>query len=295
VAELLRQHLAHLENPALVPTPAPVLVPKKVESVVDAESHLPSPSRLEEKGTGGRGKTRRRWALAAAILLVLVGGLTLTEAAGVTNLRATVIGILQPSSPITDANNNGGKPDSGKAATPLDFPVGEVRTHVWPRRKAAYAVFSPDGRYYAATGVSGEESLGVPETLRVWELASGKLVVEVKGNLWAAFTPDSKCLLASGPDRRIHVWDLTTKQKIAQFGEDQNWMPPYSLSADGQQLLIGNSDWFVRLYDVAQGKEIAALKSEAKLCTPYFCPDGKHAITLDLGGTIRLWNLEKQQ
>ena len=39
---------------------------------------------------------RGRWAIAAAVLLVLVGSVSLTEATGVTNLRATVIRIFTP-------------------------------------------------------------------------------------------------------------------------------------------------------------------------------------------------------
>jgi WD40 repeat protein len=186
--------------------------------------------------------------------------------------------------------------EGGPAAvsTPPDWPVGEVRRHDWPGRKAAFAVFSPDGRYYAATGVSGEEPIA-PDTLRVWESAGGKLVMEVRGDLWAVFTPDSKRLIAPGPDKRIHVWDLATYKEVAQFGEDLGWTTSSSLSADGGRLLIAGLDGVVRLYDVAGGKELGRLEDGGKLCAPYFCPDGKHAVTSDLGGTVRLWNLEKRQ
>jgi hypothetical protein len=43
-----------------------------------------------------RSSTRRRLAIAAAVLVCCVAGLSLTEAAGVTNLRATVIRIFPP-------------------------------------------------------------------------------------------------------------------------------------------------------------------------------------------------------
>jgi WD40 repeat protein len=182
---------------------------------------------------------------------------------------------------------------AGKSSA-QDWPVGEVRRHHWGFRKAAFAVFSPDGRYYAATGVAGEEPL-IPDTLRVWDLASGKLVMEVRGDLWVTFTPDSKWLVAPGPDKRIHVWDLATTKEVAQFGDHLTWTQPSALSADGRQILVADVAGNVRLYDVPKGKEIGRLECDAKLCTPYFCPDGKRAVTSDLGGTIRLWNLEKRQ
>ena len=39
---------------------------------------------------------QRRWVVTAAILLLVLAGLSLTEASGVTNLRATVIRVLTP-------------------------------------------------------------------------------------------------------------------------------------------------------------------------------------------------------
>lgn len=49
-------------------------------------------------GAGGEGRprSRRRWAIAAAVLLCFIGGLSLTEATGVTTIRATVIRIFTP-------------------------------------------------------------------------------------------------------------------------------------------------------------------------------------------------------
>src|SRR5262249_17811478 len=50
-------------------------------------------------GAGGEGRSRgrhRRWAVAAAVLVLLLCGLSLTEATGVTNLRATGIRIFTP-------------------------------------------------------------------------------------------------------------------------------------------------------------------------------------------------------
>src|SRR5262249_13266741 len=73
VANLLGRHLAHLEQPALAPMPTAVL--------------------------GARpptGRSRRRWALAASVLALVLGGLSLTEAGGVTNVRATLIRIFTP-------------------------------------------------------------------------------------------------------------------------------------------------------------------------------------------------------
>jgi hypothetical protein len=78
VAELLGQHLAHMQHPSLRP--------------------LPPPCR-PRKWTGGTGLFRvngRRWRIAAAVLALFLGGLSFSEAFGVTNFGATVIRIFTP-------------------------------------------------------------------------------------------------------------------------------------------------------------------------------------------------------
>ncbi len=85
VAELLKDHLAHLQHPSVVGP---------------AAGNVASPA---GKVTGGEGvifqraPRRRRWALAgAALLLCFVGGLGFAEGTGITNLRGTVIRIFTP-------------------------------------------------------------------------------------------------------------------------------------------------------------------------------------------------------
>src|SRR5439155_1002332 len=79
VAELLGRHLAHVQHPSVASAPVSPL----------------------GRGVGGEGRSharlpRRRLAIAAAVFLCFVAGLSLTEATGVTNLRATVIRIFTP-------------------------------------------------------------------------------------------------------------------------------------------------------------------------------------------------------
>jgi hypothetical protein len=75
VAELLGRHLAQVQHPSVMGQVA---------------NESPEPK------AGSRPSTRRRLAIAAAGLVCLVAGLSLTEAAGVTSLRATVIRIFTP-------------------------------------------------------------------------------------------------------------------------------------------------------------------------------------------------------
>ncbi len=85
VAELLKDHLAHLQHPSVVGRAAANLAP-------------PSGSVTRGEDVGFQpAPCRRPWTLVgAALLLCCVGGLGFAEGTGVTNLRATVIRIFTP-------------------------------------------------------------------------------------------------------------------------------------------------------------------------------------------------------
>lgn len=266
VAALLNQHLARLQQPSLATLPA---------------------EELRVKST--KVSSRRRRVVAVALLFCLVAGLAWTEATGVTGLRTTLVGLFQPGTD-TSATKDNGKPDSGVVTTSLDFPVGEVRKHLWPGSDAYFARFSPDGKNYLVSG-----GVGGPNTVRVWELTSGKLVMEVTGYECAVFTPDSKRLITAERDKQIHVWDLATRKEVASFGEHPDWVHWSSLSPDGKQLLTGCNDGIVRLWDFAEGKETGRLEGDSKLLFPHFCPDGERFLTLDFNDHIFLWDLAQRK
>jgi hypothetical protein len=83
---VLGRHLAHLQHPSQVPEPA-----------------TPGPM-----AASPHGPRRHRRAVAAAALVLLTAGLGLTEAAGVTNVRATVIRIFTPEGTLVVETDDSG-------------------------------------------------------------------------------------------------------------------------------------------------------------------------------------------
>ncbi len=77
VAEVLGRHLAHVQHPPVILLPAP------------AEPACGPPVAVRPGG-------RKRWTVAAAVLVAALAVLGTTEATGVTNFRATVIRIFAP-------------------------------------------------------------------------------------------------------------------------------------------------------------------------------------------------------
>jgi WD40 repeat protein len=68
------------------------------------------------------------------------------------------------------------------------------------------AVFSPDGRYVAASHRDG--------MVRIWDVCTGQLMRRMKAHMdWAncvAFMPDGKGLVSGGSDRKLRYWDVSS-------------------------------------------------------------------------------------
>src|SRR5262249_13017204 len=107
--------------------------------------------------------------------------------------------LQQPGAPTLVPSPNGGiqdvapgrpRPSGSQEAAPDR--LGVIRQIDWPGRHTYQAVFSPDGSLFLVAG-----SAGPGHTIKVWELATGRLALEFPGNEKGVFTPDGKQVLAT--------------------------------------------------------------------------------------------------
>jgi serine/threonine protein kinase len=159
----------------------------------------------------------------------------------------------------------------------------------WSDRHLYSTGFSPDSRYYYATG---DADPAQKNTTRVWETATGKLMCEVVGNESAAFTPDSKRLLCAGPDKALHLYDLATGKEIRSFKGHTDWVATVAISPDGKRALSGSSDTTVRVWDLETGKELKKIAAHTTPSRALLAPDGKHFLTYsqNVDRKLRLWD-----
>jgi WD40 repeat protein len=106
--------------------------------------------------------------------------------------------------------------------------------------RAVFLTFSPDGRLVA--GHDGSESL------RVWEVASGREVLRLTTPLFGsygggmsplAFTPDGKALAVSCPDDTVRLWEIATGRESHQFGKVLGRVAHVAFAPDGRSLFAG--------------------------------------------------------
>jgi RNA polymerase sigma factor (sigma-70 family) len=150
-------------------------------------------------------------------------------------------------------------------------------------------VFSPDGTQLASTGV-------ISDTVRLWDVATGKRVREFVGKHIAslAFSPNGKFLAAGqnmlrgDPDGSLWLWEVATG-KAVHHQKETNSYSALAFSADGKLLALGGS-LDIQLLDLATRKPLPAYPEPRGVAWSIaHSPLGPWVATGNSDGTLILW------
>jgi WD40 repeat protein len=108
-------------------------------------------------------------------------------------------------------------------------------------------------------------TLGEDQTLRQWEMATGKELRTVRlpaGAGKPVLSPDGKMAAFGTPNNKFHLWDVTTGKERAtpkladvQFGQLVGGAGGVAFAADNKSVAVNDLDGWVRTFDTATGKE----------------------------------------
>jgi WD40 repeat protein len=153
------------------------------------------------------------------------------------------------------------------------------------RGVSTWIAFTANGKVLAAGGTDRK--------VRLWESATGKELLnrEVRGlparsnqgtNDWeedvheVAFSADGR-VLAFKIGSTVHIVDVAAGQRLFPFEKDRGVIPPIGLSPDGRTMASTGGANFLRLVEIASGKDLQKIELPEKsgALKLAFAPDGR--------------------
>jgi WD40 repeat protein len=149
--------------------------------------------------------------------------------------------------------------------------------------------FSPDGQRIATQGGAG--------TVRVWDAATGRQMLSLKGGInGAVFSPDGRRIASGGWNGTVRVWDIQTGQEKLTLKGHIHPVRGVVFSPNGQRIASGDGAGTVRVWDAATGRQTLSLKGHTgQIYSMAISPDGRRIASGSDDGTVRVWDIQTGQ
>jgi WD40 repeat protein/serine/threonine protein kinase len=181
-------------------------------------------------------------------------------------------------------------PYPGNAAVPkwgaihlFDITTGK-RTAMLTGHPAAvqWVAFTSDGK----TLVSGD----VEETVKAWDISTGKARLSLCAGTHLALSPDGRTLAVVLAGRDLQLRDVATGRWLARVGSVPSQVYCTRFGPSGTQLAVVCADGTVRLFDARNIHDLPGHRP-AEAWAVAFAPDGKTLASAGDNNTIRLWSV----
>lgn len=155
----------------------------------------------------------------------------------------------------------------------------------------------------------GEPDLRGFEWRYLWKHSrANELFTLTNAAMWGlALSPDGQTVAGFSVDRaglwRVGLWNVTTRQLFSVLDPEPEHLFSLAFSPDGRTLAAAHCDQhYVKLWDVANRKQIGQLNTAEPLIGVAFSPDGKTIVTTggwmyqyDAVGEVVLWDTATMQ
>ena len=114
--------------------------------------------------------------------------------------------------------------------------------------------YSPDGKVLATCcdderyerGPEDRRSRPTGNVVRLWEVATGRLLLELNGHTTGVevvtFSPDGRSLATGAWDGTIRMWEIASGRELARFTDDGCFVNHVAFSPDGERLASAMQD-----------------------------------------------------
>lgn len=166
-------------------------------------------------------------------------------------------------------------------------PVGELKKFEGHSDEVKSVALSHDGRH----AVSG----GVDQTVRVWDLVSGKEERTLRGHtkqVWSvAFHPGNRQVFSASWDASARLWDINTGAETRRYAHrlDVNGV---AVSRDGTSLFTASDDHNVYLWNVSSGEEVRRFTGHTGFvyCVA-LAADGRYVASGGVDKSVRVFDI----
>ncbi|WP_437311456.1 TIR domain-containing protein [Sorangium sp. So ce388] len=204
--------------------------------------------------------------------------------------------------------------EAERIARTLHFPRGlpKIRlrhpVRMWTREERTLyghsggvnaCAISPDGqRIVSASGDT---------TLKVWDLATGKLLSTLEGHSErvnaCVVSPGGQRIVSASDDSTLKVWDLASGKLLSTLEGHSGGVNACAVSPDGQRIVSASDDSTLKVWDLASGKLLSTLEGGSEeiytlegghsggvnACA--VSPDGQRIVSASDDSTLKVWDL----
>lgn len=163
--------------------------------------------------------------------------------------------------------------------------LGSIGDEGWPG-----LALSADGRLVALAS-ERYESKG---TISLWDLEKRQEIrrfeAHAGGSFAGTFSSDGRLFVSGGFDRAIKVWDMQTGALVRTLTGHPLPVNSVEISPDGSMLASSGGD-IAKLWNLADGRELATLKHLDGISSVHFSPDGFLLATSSYDHTVKVWDV----
>src|SRR5262249_15438076 len=170
---------------------------------------------------------------------------------------------------------------------------GEVRKFEGHKEGVLAFALSPDGKKM----VSGAWQNGTDHVARVWDLESGKELLQLKGQKGSvggvAWSRDGKRILTASADRNVILWDADKGTLLQTLSGHLAGAWNVAFSLDGKMAVSSGSEQTLLIWDLETYKQVASNRAAAdSVRSIVMRPGDKHFAAASFDGGVRLIELK---
>ncbi len=169
-----------------------------------------------------------------------------------------------------------------------------LRTQKSAQYKYQHIAFSPDSKYYAASGT----------VLRIWSTQTGRMLHSTEGDgsdfLRCCFFPDGKRLLTGSYGQNAKIWDVASGRLVHTLHHPRESCSDIDLSPNGSHIVTAHGvatddPGFVLLCDVKTGRTQQLFQNPSPVNTVRFSPDGQRIVAACFNNVARVWDVKQKK